>query len=226
MAVKPFVKRQRTLVNVAPFTAFDEMRPNGYFMLPGRKEGERYATLIVYDTIAKRPLGEDQYVDVTIPVDQLAESLIKDHGVDKFGGFVAEGVEPTKEELDAADVIYDQWRRAQIVEADQLWEQYHKHIFISNHAKLACKELGLKRTWLEDVARTKQCPNCGTPNLPTQARCACGAILDYELAREFGLLSEREEQRAIRTGKLTPEGTMDEIIDRSISKKEDEVGTF
>lgn len=224
MPRKKFEKRQRTLVNVADFTAFDEMRQTGYFMLPARKEGERYGKLVVGDVVSKMPLGEDRYQEMVVEADDLADSLINDHGADKFGCFVADGAEPTDEELEKAERVYDEWMRKQVAEADVLWGQYHKHIFIGTHAKTAAKKLGLKREWLADIAETKRCPNCTAPNAPTQARCACGAVLDWERARDMGLLTEREEKRAIMKGLLTDE----ELVPPEIKggKEEEEVGTF
>jgi hypothetical protein len=224
---KEFEKRERTLVSVAPFVAFDLISPNGYFRLAGRQEGKRYETTIVRDAVSKAPLGDDKFTVVKLDVDDLADSLIRDHAADKFGCFVAEGAEPTEEELVQAEKTYDTWRRAQVAEADVLWATYHKHIFIGQHAKLACKELGLTREWMSSVAETKQCPNCAKPNILAQARCGCGAVLDWEKALEFGLLSEREELRAIAGGKLVTKSfpALVASVEKAVDDEEAE-GTF
>lgn len=77
------------------------------------------------------------------------------------GLFVAEGSEPTTDELKAAIDAYKNVCVYAVRNADVLWEKTRNREVIPERARRAARYLGVTPEWLDQVvAETKECPKC------------------------------------------------------------------
>ncbi|HEY6020820.1 MAG TPA: hypothetical protein VIY48_13260, partial [Candidatus Paceibacterota bacterium] len=119
----------------------------------------------------------------------LAEDLIgihRDDNLTRFGVFIAEGDEPTEEELAKARAAMEENMRRDVSEADASWARYHDPKHISMHGRAAAEYFGLRREWTIDMKQMVPCKGCQELISPIAVKCPkCGAILDMEKAREL-----------------------------------------
>lgn len=151
----------------------------GVFILPPAVRGDCQALSIEH---AERPF----YVDyergvVQIPYDPeiVARSVVEDYiratihiseGC-KPGLFYVHGVKTKDQvkkdhakELAAAEIAQDNWFKRLVKAGDDVWQRYRRHNTISDQHRMACKELGLKREWAEELKaeNTIECQYCTT----------------------------------------------------------------
>lgn len=196
------------IISLAPYGLAKANRPFGEYLVPPAPKGG-YAKYRVNDATDWRDMGEKRYIPLVISARALAEDLIKD--VADHGLFVIGGDEPTEEQLADARVKRDVYLRRQVDEADADYRQHGNRSLISLHAKAAAEVLGMKREWLAEAVDMIACPNCETRISPMVAQCTtCRAIVNYEKAREFGLLTPEQELNAVKMGRL-PSLFSDEI---------------
>lgn len=182
------------IVSIAPYQTIHEEAKFGHFYHLGPKDPEKgWSRLVVQDETQFSDYGFDNRPRVFHDGKLVAEDLVrgwKGHGV-----FVAAGDEPTKQELDAAKNEQRDFWLALIEEADKDWSRFRDHRKILSTAKVAARELGVKREWALDASEMKACPACKL-NIPVDAiKCSnasCGAILDIDKAYEFFLISKEE----------------------------------
>lgn len=205
-----------TIVSVWPLTAFNTQRAHGTFEMEGcpicktpdgvtpkhLTESGHYSTLRVTDRKESRDIGNDEHVDVIVNRYDLANDLVS--LAPHLGVFAIEGDEPTEEELEAARTKLRAWAGGPVEEADRIWQVKRDPARISATAHVCAKMLGQRREWMTDTAPKRVCAGCGEFISPDAARCRCGAVIDYEKARDLLLLTEREESIAISRGLLKP----------------------
>jgi hypothetical protein len=170
-------------------------RSYGAFPVNPCAPGESYGLTRVSSRTALMDLGDKRTLDVRITAREVAQDLCReinsDGGDDSFfGTFVAEGDEPTEEELDVARERLAAFYRRVVMAADREWERSHSYLFINDVERRAARHLGVDKEWHYQPRETAECPGCGEKIKPNVAVCkTCGAILDRAKAAALGLVA-------------------------------------
>jgi hypothetical protein len=184
-AAVPADHSAKTIVNIGE-VQWHLARTHGMYLIPGCPKGERCATVRIQGRIDRADIGDKRYSEFYFSAKHIAEDLvadIADHGV-----FVAAGDEPTDEEISAARERLTEFYRRQVAAADADWSRHHNHNLLSDVQRRAARYLGVDREWLFEPEKLVDCPACGERIKPGVAVCrGCGAVLDAEKARQFGL---------------------------------------
>ena len=109
----------------------------------------------------------------------------------RFGVFVAEHGEATREELAAASAMFDEYLDMLIAEARDAWEAGPKEratviTRFSRHID-AGRIKGIDEPWMtHQISQTSvRCEMCGQRNPAGVAKCQCGTILDFDLYKKI-----------------------------------------
>ncbi len=165
------------------------VRTYGVYRILAPEAGETARTLEVSDRIDVIDMGDNRRLEVPIHARKIAEDLAADLG--DYGVFVADGDEPSEEEIASAKGRLIEVAKKRVFEGDQEWARSHNYRLLSDLHRRAVKLLGLEREWAYEPAAMAECPVCGERIKPGVAMCkSCGAILDREKAMEFGILAE------------------------------------
>lgn len=187
-----------TIVSMLPYE-LNEVKPQiqpGAFLMPPAARGDFNILTIER---AERPFYVDyQRGNIMIPEDPevVAKSVVNDHI--KATVNVTDGAHPglfyinglkTKDqikkenstELLACGKVQDAWFSRLVKAADDVWQRFRRHNTISDQHRFACKMLGLKREWAEELkaentiqcmyctslisAKALVCPTCRLPQL-------------------------------------------------------------
>lgn len=192
---------QATIVNIFPqkitdvkYTVFP-----GIFRIPeGRKDNPGILNLGTSSTW--KDVGPDQeLIEIPIAATVMANSIIEDwsKGLLAYdrnermpGLFWIPGkldkeqvLSNHQKEIEIADFKQRNWYQAQIKMADVLWARTQGNpLSISNHARLAAQELGLKnKPWMQDFNTFEMlnCPMCGEMYNPAYPMCKnCKTIIN------------------------------------------------
>lgn len=209
--------RSSFIISLWPRPCGGGVRAHGTYLIPAcepckthRKTPCRacgtYALYEVHRTQEPEDIGEGKRRIVQIDDLDLAQDLAEP--VKNFGVLAISGKTPTAEELAAAYDALEDYYRDVLESEDRVWQAHHRHLN-AEIAGMAASYLGEDRDWLADTRPKKACDACGSMNVFNAVRCAsstCGAILDWEKARELGILTERQEDFALASGKLKPIG--------------------
>jgi hypothetical protein len=190
------------IVSLAPYAVASANRPFGTYLVPAAPKGG-YTVYRVKDAIDTRQLGDGQHFPHAIQARALAEDLIRD--VREHGVFVSETEKPDPEALAHAKEQSLLYLRKQVENANAEFRQHGNVSLIGEHPKAAAEMLGMKPEWLSKPVDQITCPACQERVSPLVARCTnCRAMLDWEKAREYSLLTPEEERNGILMGKLKP----------------------
>ena len=191
-------------------------RTHGIYYVFHPVEGEAYKVSHVhwkkdfadvgdYDPAYTRRTNIERRKEFTFDARQIAEDICKQINgngpgdASFFGVFVCAGSEPTKQELESAQRRLDNYFKQCIAAADSQWSNIPRHDLISGVAKRGARYLKLNpedHGWMSNYQEMTDCGACGTRIKPGVAICkACGAILDVEKARKFGLLETETPKR-------------------------------
>ena len=180
----------------------------GAVSIASPEAGEEYAVTPIHSHKGVIDLGDRHTMEFAITAREIAEDLAReingDSGEGSFHGvFVAAGPEPTDEELAEARGKLEAFHRRLVETADLEWERSHNPMFITDLERRAARELKLDKPWLYDPKPQVECPACGERIKPGVAVCrTCGAILDREKAKRFGLAKEEAPLTAELVGKV------------------------
>ena len=162
------------------------VRTYGVYRIPAA--GNDVATLEVNDRIDVIDMGDNRRLEVPIHARKIAEDLAAD--LADFGVFVAEGEEPNTQEIEKARRHMVDVAKKLVFEGDQEWARSHNYRLLSDLHRRAVRRLGLEREWAYEPEQMADCPICGERVKPGVAMCkSCGAILDREKARAFGIVN-------------------------------------
>jgi hypothetical protein len=196
------------------------LRTHGAYFVYHPKEGEPYkcshitwkkdfADVGDYDPQYTRRSGVERRKEFTFDAKQIANDVCKqinENGPGEgsfFGVFVCEGSDPTKQELENAHNRLNAYFTQCVTAADSQWSASPRHDLISGVAKRGGRWLKLNpedHGWMSNFTKMDDCPACGTRIKPGVAICkGCGAILDEEKARKFGLLERLEPKPKSKT---------------------------
>src|SRR6266404_4943656 len=199
-----------TIVSVFPF-AIPIVDPGlPWITIPACEGDEPYARYDLTDRVMameKQDL-EGTYLGVIHPARQIAESVIRD--CKAFGIFVANGDDPTPEELAVARATMAVYARRALNQGHAVFQQYRHTRFISRHSIWAADFLHEKPEWPYENADAKvTCPSCKTAMPKDAAKCgSCQAVVDWnraaawdvdilEKGMKFGLVDMEEVKRVI-----------------------------
>lgn len=177
------------------------------YVIPPVNAGEKFNLLIVLD--GRRPVfldGERGSEYMFVSSESIANSLVQDY----ITGQPALGVENIEEcqpglfwtpgEMGRKDVetklvdrlakysaAQKKWWQALVRLADDLWTANHQYNQISDLERTACRQLGVKRDWLDDSPDSIiKCPVCTTLVSSSAIVCfACKVILNPEEYKKF-----------------------------------------
>jgi len=135
--------------------------------------GESIAKSVVEDYVLSQP-GQDQ--EAGPGMFWVKEALSEEQIRQKFAPLIAKAAEMQKV-----------WWKRLVRLADDTWQTSHVIAQIGDLDRTACRELGLKRDWLDDSPDTIiRCPVCTTLISKTAIVCfACHVILDKEGYKKF-----------------------------------------
>lgn len=197
------------LVNISTQTWPPRQRTYlGSLVIASPADGQEYATTPIRGCKGQIDIGDKRSIDIPISAREIAEDLAReingDSGEGSFHGvFVAEGSEPTKQELRDAHEKLDAFHRRLVAIADLEWERSHNPMFITDLERRAARELKLDKPWLYDPKPQIECPACGEKVKPGVAVCrTCRAVLDREKASKFGFFGEEVAVPADLLGKV------------------------
>lgn len=179
-----------TIVSICPFELREE-KPGlipGVFIIPPAKEGD-FNILVISDSkhTIRIPVQGNK-ITLTEDAHILAESIVQDRMTGQLlyrsdchpGLFWVPG-ELTKEQivkqfpdkLQEAHLKQRNWYRALCKLADDDWNNYHQHKFISDIQRHAAKVMGLERDWLlvDMTDGPSKCPACFTNVDPRATIC-------------------------------------------------------
>jgi len=189
-------------------------RSFGTYQVRGCKEDEAYALTRVEGRTAHLDLGDKRTSPIYISAAELAEDLCReinsDGGEDSnFGVFVAEGAEPTHDELQRGHDRLATFYRRLVAGADREWERSHSYLFINDVERRAAQYLGLEKEWFYQARETVECPGCGEKIKPGVAVCrTCRAILDPMKAAHLGLAPANAASPRISRRRKSDAGVM------------------
>lgn len=203
------------VISLAPYVANQVVFWFGptYHTVP-KKDGEPYGVTEVQGSSCSKDFGGDQKEYYDVPAKSIAEDLVR--GLEDHGLFVVESLPPSEAELAQATARQQAWYRGLIIDADSTWARTQDPKQISFHARVAAKSLNLKRDWASDMSMMAPCKACREMVSIEAAKCPhCTAILNYEKARDFGLLTPDQEKFAIKKGWLQD---MDALVEDAPAK--------
>jgi hypothetical protein len=180
----------------------------GPFKMPGCPRNPKDLKPVkkaVYGTIIGIDRGNGQLDPQKDSAKAWAKSVANGH--EQFGVFVSAGDEPTQAELQAALARLESYYRSRLERAEDIWARTGSRKGIEWVDRLAAQYFGLVKEWGHDRSQDSTCPACKKSVAADAIKHdipSCGAILDWERAREFGMLTEFQEANAISLGKLKP----------------------
>jgi len=194
-----------TVVSLLPYRVGPEHKPGmfpGEYTIPAAKNGG-LGILVVSDGQRGVYLDHDRGSELmVVSGDKIAKSVVEDYvisqpGQDQEAGpgmfwvpeaFVEDQIKqkfPDKVS-NAANVQKEWWKRL-VRLADDVWQTSHIIAQIGDLDRIACRELGLKRDWLDDSPDTIiRCPVCTTLISKSAIVCfACHVVLQPEEYKKF-----------------------------------------
>lgn len=207
-SVNPF--DQATVFSIYPQEIIENKRtiyPDIYRIPAGSPKNP--ARLVVGSASWWRDVDPEQpLLEIPVSAVIVAESIIKDYqnsrvgsnmgdclpGVFYLPGDVSfkELIEKYPKELEKAIIKQNAWFNVLVKLGDALWARTNGNpLAIPDDMRLACKELGLNRDWVQNFARIEMVPciACGQLRNPNYPICqSCHAVVDKAKAEELGLV--------------------------------------
>jgi len=168
----------------------------------GPSDGLKPVLLIVKDGVRAQFNENFKVIDYPVAASIIANSVVADYILsqqltsveEKPALFWVEGIYTQDEfekkfaaKIKTAQEIQIAWFQKLVKSADDQWQQFHQHKFITDLQRSAARFLNFKREWLDDSAdRIVKCPACMTLISKEAAICfACKAIVNEEKAAKF-----------------------------------------
>lgn len=204
-----------TIVSIMPGVFDSEQKPGVYpsaMRIPAAKPGDFE---VKYISQAKTPVYrmEGESIDSYISAFKNALAIAEDYWKNIPGtsdichpGVMVLPGKLTKEDVETKyapqlaqlRVIQTNYFRFLVREADNLWNRHHSHRLIVDSYRAAARMIGYKAEWNQGDAQletglpvTKDCPACWKSIDARSLVCgSCGAILDEEKAKKYGLIGK------------------------------------
>jgi hypothetical protein len=190
------------LVNISE-SSFATERTYGTYSIRGCKASEPYVTHAIHarrgviDMGDRPPGGRDPFKNTNqfiIHAEEIGVDLVRGWNTDIWGigstpfgevaqevvrgfagVFVADGLEPTAEELEQATNLLSLCDKALAEQAHMEWDQFHEPKTIHMGWKRAARRLGVDAPWLYTIVDARSlpdCPHCGA-KLLTKTATVC-----------------------------------------------------
>lgn len=185
-----------TLVHITQTRITPISRTFGNYVIPACKKDEPYTILKISAARGVIDLGDKRRQEFIITAEEIAIDLARhcnselwgigsgiagEDGEASIGGFagvfVADGEEPTAEELAEAHALLRQTYEFLVKRAHAEWDQFHRPDMIHASFKRAARYLNIEADWLYATDKNlPECPLCGSKlKTPTASVCAtCG----------------------------------------------------
>jgi hypothetical protein len=125
-----------------------------------------------------------------------------------WGVFYSKHNPPLAEEVAVAQRLLDNTLDTLIKIADGLHSDITKRREITEVYRIAAKARHAERPWCAESKAMGRCAGCGRGVELDIAKCSCGAVLNWELARKLRLITKAEFDEAVAdglaTGPITP----------------------
>ena len=189
-------EKTATLVHITATKIVPKDRTYGMYSIPACKKGQRYVALKIRPARGTINFGAKRKMDYEITAEEIALDLarecnseiwgigaditgeINDNEVVRgFAGvFVADGDEPSEEELEQAEALLRASDEVLVTRGHETWDQFHRPDAIHDGFKRAARRLGVDADWLYAISQAPDCPHCGSKlKKATATVCAtCG----------------------------------------------------
>lgn len=187
-------------------TPFHFERTHGSYNLPAREDNgctildadfiKSYATMTVYDTREGMDIGEKRRIQMREIALEIAEDIVANEDIAKFGCFVAAGDKPTEKELQLSRARILAFFKYLIQDGDVKWGKPQTRNEITDLHRIAVKQLGESREWVYQQKLVEvelgRCPACGKKQeIADPAICwNCKVVLNKSKAKKLGVDSE------------------------------------
>ena len=177
-------------------------RPDNGLLITDPKFSETYGRLVVGDASGSMDIGDKRGLPQSFDAYSIADDIVASDELNKYGVFVSDGDEPSRDELRVAQAILLRRARTLVQEGDIKYSKPQTRAEISDLNRWAVVQLEEKREWVyqrsdEELVKTvlPSCPNCGSEaKILDPASCwNCAFIMDAKRARQLGLLPGDEE---------------------------------
>jgi ribosomal protein L32 len=171
--------------------------------LPACPKDQPYSTVVIHDHTDMRIVAVDHWAEhsektpVTITAKEIVADFFANENLAQKGAFIPKGDVPTEEELANAHEARRNYLLKCVHDGQAEYSKSGRIDDIPGEWKRAAVELGLDFDWAKRMPpKMQECPACGEMLKPGVAICrGCGAILDREKARQFGLLQDEQKPR-------------------------------
>lgn len=208
------IENQLYIYNVSPYTWVRSQGSLGTFIVPAKEQGEVVSKPcivpgLIVEAVYIGAMGDGQFENrehdgVLVAMDIMGTGMHQapDNALTRFGVFLAEGVEPTTDEVLRAERAFEKHDEETIAEADMEYSINNGMRTISlpdgstkmvsalksQHYEAAARR-GIKRPWISanlgemPAPIASLCPHCNAQYMGTPAFCPQGCVLDLERAK-------------------------------------------
>jgi len=186
-------EKTATLVHITTTAVTPKDRTYGMYTIPSCKPGQRFVTMKIKPARGTINYGSKQKSEYEITAEEIALDLARECNseiwgigasvtgeinenelVRGFAGvFVADGEEPSEEELQQAEALLRDSDTVLVTRGHENWDQFHRPDSIHDGFKRAARRLGVDAEWLYAISQAPNCPHCGSKlKSPTATVCA------------------------------------------------------
>jgi hypothetical protein len=196
------------IFNVSPESYTTSLGSMGTWTIKGCEEGREYSEATIVPFIVPEALPTDlrkaveraeMGIDVAKDICRIGPTCSPAESLLKLGVFISESPVPSKEKIAEANRNLQAEAARLVQEADNIVANGEPLINITRRHRWASNFINQPRKWNEtDSGEKEKCPACQSPIAKGTVKCPqghCGAILDWERALEFGMISEDTYQR-------------------------------
>lgn len=169
------------------------------YHVEARKEGQEYSVTEISSGSSFKDFGENQKEFYRIEAEDIAADLIR--GSEMHGVFVSPTPVPAPDALAEAKKTQRKFYESLIEDGDSIFGRTGDHKQVPFHARVAARELNVRRDWASDYSAMEPCKACHELISMEAAKCPkCHAIVNWEAALMFGLLTEEQIRFATKRG--------------------------
>lgn len=171
------------------------------WVIPSCPDDKPFTSIVIEDQMDEKKIHTEydaskaERIPVPIPSEQVIADYFGRERLKERGCFTCPTDHiPTQKEISDAKLIRTKWLQGLIEAGDKEFMRTKRVDEIPDFCKRAVEELGLKREWaVVAPPPMTSCPACGESINVGVAICkSCRAILDFDKAKQFGLISEDE----------------------------------
>ncbi len=173
-------------------------------VIPACTNGTRFTYLDVEDGTDFRIIHTEydaskaERIPVVIPAEEIVRDFFSNEQLALKGCFISQADTPTEDEITKALTARRAYLQKCVQDGDVEYARSGRVDEIPGAWKRYAEELGVEREWAFVAPKAMfDCPACGEKIRQGVAVCkSCGAILDKEKAKKFGLLQPEKGKHA------------------------------